>query len=110
MTAFFLDRCRTHGGVRILYYHRVNDDNDPFFNAISTTLFEQEMRYISRHYKVLSLGDALKHLESDSTEAVLAITFDDGYQDNYVNAFPILPVAVWTASHHLFNNRKHGFG
>ena len=75
---------------RILYYHRVNDDNDPFFPAISTKLFEQEMRFIARHYKVVSLGALLNCLEGGSPEPVVAITFDDGYRDNYQNAFPIL--------------------
>src|SRR6185437_16867850 len=75
---------------RILYYHRVNDEDDPFFHAISTQLFAQEMRFVARHYKVVSLAELLRHLESDSTETVVAVTFDDGYQDNYLNAFPVL--------------------
>ena len=81
---------RTECSARILYYHRVNDDNDPFFHAISTDVFDQEMQYIARHYKVVSMSEVLEHLESNSREMVLAVTFDDGYQDNYHNAFPIL--------------------
>jgi peptidoglycan/xylan/chitin deacetylase (PgdA/CDA1 family)/CelD/BcsL family acetyltransferase involved in cellulose biosynthesis len=81
---------RTQPAARILYYHRVNDDNDPFFPAIPTALFEREMRYLAKHYKVLSLSGLRRHLESGAPETVLAITFDDGYQDNYHNAFPIL--------------------
>jgi peptidoglycan/xylan/chitin deacetylase (PgdA/CDA1 family)/CelD/BcsL family acetyltransferase involved in cellulose biosynthesis len=75
---------------RILYYHRVNDDNDPFFPAISTELFDQEMRYVSRHYKVVGMSELLDRLEGGSPEPVVAITFDDGYRDNYQNAYPIL--------------------
>ena len=81
---------RTECSARILYYHRVNDDNDPFFHAISTDVFDQEMQYIARHYRVVSMSEVLEHLESNSREMVLAVTFDDGYQDNYHNAFPIL--------------------
>ncbi len=81
---------RTETTGRILYYHRVNDDGDPFFPAISTSLFQAEMRYVARHYKVVSLSGLLEHLESGATETALAITFDDGYEDNYTNAFPIL--------------------
>lgn len=81
---------RTEPTARILYYHRVNDDNDPFFPAISTMLFEEEMRFVSRHYKVVSLAELLNVLAGGSTEPVLAITFDDGYRDNYHNAFPVL--------------------
>jgi CelD/BcsL family acetyltransferase involved in cellulose biosynthesis/peptidoglycan/xylan/chitin deacetylase (PgdA/CDA1 family) len=81
---------REEPSARILYFHRVNDDRDPFFPAISTALFEQEMKHLARHYRVVSLGRMLEHLEDGSREPLLAITFDDGYQDNYQNAFPVL--------------------
>ena len=81
---------REEPSARILYYHRVNDDGDPFFPSISTALFEQEMKHLARHYRVVSLGGILEHLEDGSPEPLLAITFDDGYQDNYQNAFPVL--------------------
>jgi peptidoglycan/xylan/chitin deacetylase (PgdA/CDA1 family) len=77
-------------GARILYYHRVNNAHDPFFPAISTDLFEAEMRFVSKHYRVVSLAELVERLGGHDTEPVLAITFDDGYRDNYQNAFPIL--------------------
>jgi peptidoglycan/xylan/chitin deacetylase (PgdA/CDA1 family)/CelD/BcsL family acetyltransferase involved in cellulose biosynthesis len=81
---------RSQGSARILYYHRVNNDNDPFSPAISMELFEAEMRYIGRRYNVVSLPRLIQHLENRERENVVAITFDDGYEDNYRNAFPIL--------------------
>lgn len=81
---------RTAPCARILCYHRINNDRDPFFPAISTELFEQEMRFVSRHYKVVPLSELLTHLQEGSPGIVVAITFDDGYRDNYQNAFPIL--------------------
>jgi peptidoglycan/xylan/chitin deacetylase (PgdA/CDA1 family)/CelD/BcsL family acetyltransferase involved in cellulose biosynthesis len=82
---------RASGSARIFYYHRVNDDNDPYFDAISTELFEVHMRYLAQHYKVVGLAELRRHLEAgDSNEMVVAVTFDDGYRDNYDYAFPIL--------------------
>ena len=81
---------RREASARILYYHRVNNDGDPFFPATTTEVFERHMRFVSRHYKVVSLGGLLDHLESGSPETVVAITFDDGYEDNLLHAFPIL--------------------
>ena len=75
---------------RILYYHRVNDDGDPFFPSMPVDVFERQMRFVARRYKVVSLGRLIEHLESGSPETVLAITFDDGYRDNYESALPIL--------------------
>ncbi len=81
---------RTQPSARILYYHRVNDDSDPFFPAISTSLFDREMQYLSQHYRVVAMPDLIRHLEAGPAETVVAVTFDDGYRDNYENAFPIL--------------------
>ena len=82
---------RTRACGRILYYHRVNDESDPFSDAISTKLFEEHVRYLVRHYKVVGMQEMVRRLaEGDSPELLVAITFDDGYADNYWNAFPIL--------------------
>ena len=84
-------RKRREPSARILYFHRVNDEGDPFSYAISTALFEQEMRFLARHYKVVSLREVAKRLsQGGPPEPVVAVTFDDGFQDNYRNAFPIL--------------------
>ena len=82
---------REQPSARIFYYHRVNDDRDPFFDAMSTRQFEEQIRYLARHYRVVGLVDLMRRLEDGNpAEPVVAITFDDGYQDNYRNAFPIL--------------------
>ncbi len=81
---------RTRPCARILCYHRVNDTNTPFFPAINSSLFDAQMRFLAKHHKVVSLADLVEHLNGDSTEPVLSITFDDGYRDNFTTAFPIL--------------------
>jgi peptidoglycan/xylan/chitin deacetylase (PgdA/CDA1 family) len=83
-------RKRVGPTARILYYHRVNDDGDPFFPAISTVLFRREMEFLARNYRVVSLDHVMNHLDGEVSETVMAITFDDGYQDNFTQAFPIL--------------------
>lgn len=83
-------RRRQEATGRIFCYHRVNDDADPFFPSMPVATFEMQMRFVTRHHKVVSLNDLIVHLESGSPETVLAVTFDDGYRDNYQNAFPIL--------------------
>jgi len=81
---------RLQGSARILYYHSVNDNNDPFLPATSTSLFEAEMRHLAKYYRIVSLARLVQHLENRDPENVVAITFDDGYEDNYRMAFPIL--------------------
>jgi peptidoglycan/xylan/chitin deacetylase (PgdA/CDA1 family) len=89
-TPRFAWRRRTEAMGRILYYHRVNSENDPFFPATSIDLFDQAMRFVSSHYKVVGLGEMLERMKGGPPEHLVAITFDDGYKDNYQNAFPIL--------------------
>lgn len=82
---------RGQPAVRILYFHRVNDEGDPFFPAMSTDFFERQVRFVTQNYRVVSLSDALRRLrEGGPPEPVVALTFDDGYRDNYTHALPIL--------------------
>jgi len=75
----------------ILCYHRVNDDAHPFFTGTPVALFRRQMETLRRYFTVLSLEDlAARAREHDLPENGVAITFDDGYRDNYENAFPIL--------------------
>jgi peptidoglycan/xylan/chitin deacetylase (PgdA/CDA1 family)/CelD/BcsL family acetyltransferase involved in cellulose biosynthesis len=83
-------RKRTEPAARILYYHRINNEGDPFFPAHTIQQFEEQMRFVSQHYRVVSLSELLKRLGDGSPETLMAITFDDGYQDNYDFALPIL--------------------
>jgi peptidoglycan/xylan/chitin deacetylase (PgdA/CDA1 family)/CelD/BcsL family acetyltransferase involved in cellulose biosynthesis len=85
-----LDR-RREPVLRIVYYHRVNDEGDAFFPAMPPAEFERQVRYIARHYPVVSLTAGLARLAAGGPPGpMVAITFDDGYQDNFHHAFPIL--------------------
>ncbi len=75
----------------ILSYHRVNDDGDPFFTAVPTDVFERQMAYIARTYRVLTVEELAERIRRGGLPRnTLAITFDDGYRDNLTHAAPIL--------------------
>jgi peptidoglycan/xylan/chitin deacetylase (PgdA/CDA1 family) len=54
--------------------------------------FDKQMRYLKKHFNVITLDESIgclrdkKHLPPRS----VVITFDDGWRDNYLFAFPIL--------------------
>jgi peptidoglycan/xylan/chitin deacetylase (PgdA/CDA1 family) len=76
---------------QILTYHRVNDEQDPFFPSLPTAVFEQHMAYIARSCTVLTVEDLVTRARGGSLPRnALAITFDDGYRDNLTHAAPIL--------------------
>src|SRR5215213_9945100 len=82
---------RTHARFQILCYHRVNDDRDPFFSGVPVTVFAAQMDILSRYFTVLSLEELLERAQaSEIPPGAVAVTFDDGYRDNYIHAFPVL--------------------
>jgi len=74
----------------IFRYHRVNDDGDPFFNALPVSQFRAQMQYLIRHFRPVSMDELTKGQLASSERCSAAVTFDDGYHDNFIYAFPIL--------------------
>ena len=75
----------------VLCYHRVNDDAHPFFAGTPLALFRRQMEALRSHFKVLPLAElAERARRKDLPRNGVAVTFDDGYRDNYTNAFPVL--------------------
>lgn len=75
----------------ILRYHRVNDNRDPFFKALPISQFRVQMQYLARHFQFLSLDQvAGTNAPLRTDRPCVAITFDDGYRDNFIHAFPVL--------------------
>ncbi len=97
----------------ILLYHRITKGTPPrHFGeyAISEGQFEREMKFLHTHgYICLSLADLLlpsDNIQSSGRRAV-ALTFDDGYEDFYTIAFPILKKYGFTATVFLITNFTH---
>lgn len=75
----------------ILMYHSIG--TNPHFFTVTPEEFRWQMSYLKDHgYRVLpllDLVDLLMQKKSIPTNTVV-LTFDDGYEDNFTNAFPIL--------------------
>ncbi len=86
-----------HAVVPILMYHHVDavEHVDPLqsSNTISPERFEWQMKYLKDHrFHVISFDQFMKARKDKSQlpHKAVVITFDDGYEDNYTEAFPIL--------------------
>ena len=76
----------------VLIYHRVRSSGDKLdtWNP-SAEEFERQMALLSSCFEPLRLTEAIERLESRSLpRGAVAVTFDDGYADNFEVALPIL--------------------
>jgi peptidoglycan/xylan/chitin deacetylase (PgdA/CDA1 family) len=80
------------GQVRavVLLYHSVSDA--PSDLAVSTRAFREQMRYLTDHFELLTVSKLLAGLtqSSEHSHPLSALTFDDGYADNFDQVLPIL--------------------
>lgn len=110
-----LRRCvRRDQRLLILVYHRVHEPHRGKLSFLSETLavsparFDAQMGFLSRHYRVMPLAEALRSLDEASASAkdAVVITFDDGYRDNLTDALPALsryelPATIFVATDHI---------
>ena len=78
-------------GIPILMYHSVAHNN--VFFTVKPEIFEKQMQYLKDYnYNVIKLSDLINFLESNKElpKKTVVLTFDDGFEDNYSNVFPIL--------------------
>jgi peptidoglycan/xylan/chitin deacetylase (PgdA/CDA1 family) len=80
--------------VPILMYHSVAAEVEPGYRlAVTPKTFERQMRFLKQnHYRVIPLEDMVSLIREKKKipAKAVAITFDDGYKDNFTYAFPIL--------------------
>ena len=88
------------GGTRILCYHRVNDQV-PGYLSVPVEHFREQMKFLAEEgYRTISLGELLTPPPQTTplSKKSIVITFDDGFGDNYENAFSVLEEVGFKAS------------
>ncbi len=80
--------------VAVLMYHGVMPDEVTAAEGdclqVRASNFRQQMEYLKQHYEVCSLHEAHSRLGQPGAKPRAVVTFDDGYANNYLTAFPIL--------------------
>lgn len=116
----FIDLCFSFGiekhlyknkkGKAIIMYHGVDLVGDKTFNQrhIGIEDFKKQVIWLKKNCNIISIEDYFNN-KIDSTKFNVAITFDDGYLNNYKYAFPILEENKIPATFYItgLNNTKH---
>lgn len=112
--------CRTGGSSKsfsderfqILYYHRVLPAPQPFSLAmVRTADFERQIQLLTGLFRIITIPQLLAEIENEALQPnTICITFDDGYADNFVYAYPILkkygvPATIFLTTGVIGNNR-----
>ena len=101
--------------LRILAYHRVCDVPEPDafefdleLVSASSQDFRAQMAHVRRHLHPMRFGDVVAALDAGRPlpRNAVIVTFDDGYDDNYRTAFPILrdlgvPATFFVSTGHI---------
>lgn len=78
-------------GAVILMYHQVCDKRyDPWGLAVHPDHFDTQLDYLKKNLDVVPVEELAEGARKFRRKATIAITFDDGFRDNYTNAAPIL--------------------
>lgn len=109
----FFTRIKKPNSLLVLTYHRITDEpdlQDPL--KVSAANFEKQILFLKKNYRIISgeeLVDIIKNNKPFPKNSCL-ITFDDGWMDNYINAFQILkkynvPAIIFISTDYIGTNR-----
>jgi len=79
--------------IPIMMYHNVDVTHKGEATFITPEIFEKQMKFLKDHrYRVLGLGEYLNAIENEKKlpKRTVVISFDDGNENNYTQAFKIL--------------------
>lgn len=78
-------------GAVILMYHSVGDNSE--LATVKLKNFKKQLDYLKKKkFNVIKLSKLARIIESGEKiqPKTICFTFDDGYQDNYINVLPLL--------------------
>lgn len=84
-------------------FHRVNPKRDKMWDPMDVALFSKCVNYITRNFDVVLFEDYMFNNTIKSNK-IASIMFDDGYEDNFFYAAPILKSYNCKASFYVVTN------
>jgi len=106
-----IDQLKKTDGLIILMFHKVNDLVDPLSLTVSRNVFSGLMRELQKEERVVPLDGSFAGRSTGKNGLRFAVTFDDGYKDNYEVAFPIMeqhqvPATIYISTDYISQKRQ----
>jgi len=117
--SFSMDKL-VHGksAIRIIVYHRIMDQLDTHAHPFDMELvdateeeFDREIAYLAQNFDIITFADIIDNLDRATPLPArpLLVTLDDGFQDNYFHALPVLkkhqvPAMLFLAAGYIGND------
>ncbi len=105
-----LDKYARTAGL-ILEYHSIGEQKDwDSYMVVAPKVFEQHLQKLQvLGYHMVTVAQLTERLRrGDSVDKYVAISFDDGYKDNYTHALPLLKKYNAKATFHLIEQKIGG--
>ncbi len=112
----FREICTSHaskGRYLILGYHRIkNPSGDRYIEPgmyVKPVVFKKQMKILGEYFEIVSLEEVCKKIPSKRKPSCV-LTFDDGWNDFYTNAYPVLkkyqyPATVFLPTDYIGSNK-----
>ncbi len=88
---FYIRKYLEHKAIVLMYHRIANSQADVWDIAVSPENLDQHLKFLKKTRRVLPLDELVKEVRNHSIKKnSIAITFDDGYADNFYSAKPLL--------------------
>ncbi len=98
--------------ILVLLYHEVRDPRGVFEPVVSPERFDQQLWFVRKFFNVIPARrlPAILSGEEPLPRAAACITFDDGFKNNYLTAYPLLkkynlPAVIFLTTGSMDNKR-----
>ena len=104
--------------LTVLNYHRIDNPQTSGFNTLKANVsatpfeFERQMQYLKKTFNIINCQQLVDYITKDIPlpPRSAMVTFDDGYFDNYSQAYPILrelniPAVIFLATDYIGTNQ-----
>lgn len=99
-------RAQKKDRITVLNLHRITPEQDFFFKPITPAHFESLLKYVAKHYQVITIGEIniLQTSRQENRKPYLILSFDDGYYDFMEYALPLLIKYNLPSNHNIVNS------